>query len=248
MSSNNSADRDLRAARRVVLLFAASLAAVVAGVVMVLLGARGDEGPPVLDPVDPSEDPSGGSDSQVVTEAIGPAPGEDLASYVEAREAVLGAVEGRYVAVVSLTGYSTPETVEDLMGDLDLDSYLVAFVGDEPRRTSDIDETRDEIVEDAEAQLAEIEGLVPTVEDPEFVEFYRAEIERYRAVLDEPDRDDVVFGLVVHGPASELRALAARASVRLVDVGVSDRLSDGAVVTGLRPEERSVAGEPAFRP
>ena len=58
----------------------------------------------------------------------------------------------------------------------------------------------------------------------------------------------MVHGFVVTGTVAELRALASRASVRLVDLGRSDVLARDAAVHALRPEETERAGEPMFRP
>lgn len=244
MSSPDSVDDpELAAARRVVGLLAVAVVAAVVGIGLVLVGAREDDpstvGPSAADVIDTS-DPSSVS--------LGPPAGVDVPGYVDERTDALRRAEGRHVAVISLTGYSSVETVEDLLEGLELDSYLIALVGDEARRSDDVDDVRDRVVADAEAQLPELEGIAPTVDDPEFIRFYEEEIARYRTLLEAADRDDVVFGLVVAGPASRLRALAERASVRLVDVGDSGELAADAVVTGLRPEEVAVTGQPPFRP
>lgn len=247
MSSNDSTDdSDLRAARRALAFFAIAVAAVAAGFVLVLTGARGDDGAvTIAGAPDPGAEPSddGGS-----TERIGPSPGQEVERYVADRRGALEMVEGERLAVVSLTGYSSVETVEDLLENVELDRYLVALVGGEPIETRSVDDAFAEVVDDAEMQLAELEQLAPTVEDPEFADFYAEEIERYRRLLDSADQGAVVYGLVVVGAASDFRALASRASVRLVDVSESSRVDRGAPVRGIRPEETATIGEPPFRP
>lgn len=237
-------DPDLRAARRTLVLFVVALGAAAAGFVLVLSGNRGDDGGSTI--ADAGVESSG---SDVATAEIGPERGSSVDRYLDERQQALTEVEGERAAVVSLTGYSTVETVDDLLADVELDRYLVALVGDEPRATRDIENTIADVRAEAEEQLAEIEKIAPTVEDdPDYSQFYAEEIGRYRALLDAADRDDVVFGIVVVGRAADLRALGSRASVRLVDVGSSDSLARDAAVRGLRPEETATVGEPPVRP
>lgn len=243
MSDDASTDApdDLGSARRTVLRLVAAVGALVFGVLLLRYGDSDEDEVPSVASVD--------ADDDTITVAIGPEPGTPLSVHVTERAAALRETEGRRVAVVSLTGYSSVETAEDLVGELDLDSFLVTMVGDEPRRTDDVAATRRRVVADARAQLEELEGLAPTVEDdPDYSAFYASEIERYRLLLAEHERDDIVHGVVVVGSVAELRALASRASVRLVDVGRSSTLARDASVRGLRPEEEATAGEPMFRP
>ncbi|WP_436795668.1 hypothetical protein [Actinospongicola halichondriae] len=240
---SEAVDRDLRAARRSLVFFVVALAAAAAGFVMVLSGSRGDDGGSLVAGQDAADD------GDAVTARIGPSDGDSVDRYAGQRRVALEGVEGRRAAVVSLTGYSTVDTVDDLLDGLEFDRYLVAPVGSGPISTRDVAATMADVVDDATAQLAEIEEIAPTVEgDPDYEAFYAEEIERYRRLLDAAQGDDVVFGVVVIGSASDLRALASRASVRLVDVGDSDRLDRDAPVRGLRPEETATVGEPAFRP
>lgn len=234
-------DRDLRAARRTLVFFAIALAACVAGFVLVLTGGRGDDGGSTVAD-------GGAADSPGTVASIGPPQGDSVERYVDERRGALDETEGRRVAVVSLTGYSSVDTVDDLLDDLELDQYLVAVVGGGATATRDVAATIADIVDEAAGQLAEIEAIAPTVEDdPDYSRFYADEIDRYRRLLDAAERDDVVFGVVVTGSASNLRALASRASVRVVDVGDSDRLDRDAPVRGIRPEETATVGEPPFR-
>lgn len=236
-------DGDLRAARRTLVLFVLAVGAALAGFVMVLAGGRGDDGGSTIADA-PDAVPGALGDV-----SIGPPPGESVERYVDNRRSALDEVEGRRVAVVSLTGYSTVETTIELLEGLDVERYLIAMVGDGPRTTRDVDGTRTDVVDVATEQLADIEEIAPTVEDdPDYSSFYAEEIERYRRLLDDADRDDVVFGVVVMATASELRSLASRASVRLVDIGAADRIERDATVRGLRPEETATVGEPRFRP
>lgn len=240
-----SVDPDLRAARRTLVLFVVAVGAAAAGFVLVLAGNRGDDGGSTIAGAGIE---SAGPDADV-TAQIGPERGSSVDRYLDERQQALTEVEGVRAAVVSLTGYSTVETVDDLLTDVELDRYLVALVGDGPRTTRDVENTIADVRADAEEQLAEIEKIAPTVEDdPDYSRFYAEEIERYRTLLDASERDDVVFGIVVIGRAADLRALGSRASVRVVDVGESDSLARDAAVRGLRPEETATVGEPPVRP
>ena len=243
-SGDGTVDPDLRAARRTLVLFVVALGAAAAGFVLVLTGNRGDDGGSTIADAD-----SESTEADDAAAQIGPERGSSVDRYLAERRGALTEVEGERAAVISLTGYSTVETVDDLLADVTLDRYLVALVGDEPRATRDVENTIADVRADAEEQLAEIEKIAPTVEDdPDYSQFYAEEIERYRTLLDASQRDDVVFGIVVVGRAADLRALGSRASVRLVDVGPSATLARDATVRGLRPEETATVGEPPVRP
>jgi hypothetical protein len=239
-------DPDLRAARRTLALFVLAVGATVAGFVLVSTGNVGDDGGTTVAGDAPASPGSGAV-------RIGPTDGVDVDRYIADRRAVLERVEGRQVAVVSLTGYSSPDTVDDLAEGLEVDRYLVAVVGGGPRQTEPGEDAVDDVVaaavDRAEEQLAELEELAPTVEDdPDYSRFYEREIDRYRRLIASAGDDDVVHALVVTGTAAELRALASRASVRLVDVGDTDRIDDDTRAVGLRPEETDTTGSPKFRP
>ena len=221
------------AARRTLALFAVAVLAVAAGVVAVVLGDRD------------GTRPDRGDEATV----IGPEPGTDVGAYVSERRAVLNRTEGRHLAVVSFTGYVDVEELDAIVGTgLDRREVLVAFPGGETRAVLDVEDARRRIRDHAERQIAEIERLLPSVDDAEFAEFYRSEVARYQALVDGAGRPDVVHGAVVAGRAGDLRALASRPAVRLVDVGPG--LGPGVTpdVRGLRPEETVTTGEPRFRP
>lgn len=232
-------DQAFRSARRSLTLFVIAVAAAAVGVIALLSGLIDeDSGDSSVAPVDPD----------AVTE-VGPGAGEEVAPYADSRREQLTEVDGRRVAVVSFGSYLTEEDARDLVGDsVTVVSLLVAFPAEEPRVTESVPESRAMAVEEAESQLEEISGLVNTVEDPAFAEFYRAELIRYRKVITRADGDDVVFGAVVRGRAGDLRALAARAGVRLVDPADGAVLAEDARISGLRPEESITVGDPQFRP
>ena len=223
------ADEDATSARRTLAFFVVAVLTVVAGLAVVLVD-------------DDAEEPLASGRG-----AAGPEPGTDVASYVQARRERLAEVEGVHVAVVSFGAYLDPEEAREVLGAVEVSALLVALPRDEPRVTSDVDETRAAVRSLAEAQIAEIEPLVPTVDDADFAAFYRAELLRYRAILAGLSRPDVVFGAVVQARASELRGVASRPAVRLVDLAGSPG-TDPSLARGLRPEETLSAGRPRFRP
>jgi hypothetical protein len=230
--SEPGADDSTASARRTLAFFVVAVLTLVAGLAVVLVGDDVDD---VDDAVAPAR------------RAVGPGPGTDVGSYVEARRARLAEVEGVHAAVVSFGDYLDPEGAAEVLEGIEVLGWLVAWPRDEPRVTTDVEATRATVRSSAEMQIAEIGPLVPTVDDPEFAEFYRAELLRYRAVLAKSSLADVVFGAVVEARASELRGLASRPSVRLVDLAGSVDV-DPELARGLRPEETVSAGRPRFRP
>jgi len=228
-------DRDAVAARRVlVLLVVAVAAALVAGV---LLLARGDD-PSTVD-----------VDAAGVVDHIGPTAGQAVDAAMVAAESNLVEASGRRPAVVSLTDYEAASAVRELVeaDGLEVRSFLVAVPGGIAGATDDPKAFRSAQLAEAESQIAEIEPLIPTVDDPEFVAFYEEEVERYHQMLDRIDAP-LVFGALVEGAAGDLRAVASRDRVRAVFVGGAGRLTDDTEVRGLRPEETEEIGRPEFRP
>ncbi len=238
MSSDVSPERDAaegRAARRTLLLLVAAVAAALVGVVVWV--------------VHPEDGTSQHGDSSSIVDEIGPPPGTAVAAYITARRQRLTEVEGRRAAVVSFTDYVTDDEAATLLGGaVDVAAKLIALPGGEPRRAASVTEERDAAITEAKDQLREIGALVPTVEDPDFAEFYRSELIRYRTIVKAGTQDDIVFGALVVGRAGDLRAIGSRSSVRLVDVGDGSRFAADSVVRALRPEESDTAGEPPFRP
>ncbi len=218
---------------RVLVLFGVSLLVAGGALVFFLLGGRDDGGDTVE------------AEPATVVADVGPQPGRPVAE-VLATDVPL---DGRVVAVVSFDRYLTPDDADELLAgdDLAAERYLVATPGGSPTVTADPAEAVAAQVADAEAQLVELEGLIPTVDDPEFVEFYETELIRFRQVVDGAG-EPVVFGVVVRAPGPAVRALASRAGIRAVSAAPGADLATDAAVRGLRPEETETTGEPAFRP
>ncbi len=227
--------RSARVARRTLTLFVVAVAAVLIGVVVFL--------------ADPGGDATAGDPATSEVAAIGPRPGAELSAYLADRRQALTELDGRRLAVVSFAEYLDPRDAESAVGsDVDVTAWLVALPGAEPRSGGSVDEGRAATVTDARHQIEEIGALLPTVDDEDFAAFYRAELIRYRQVVDAAERPDVVFGAVVVGRVADLRAVGSRSAVRLVDLGGGTALATDAWVRGVRPEEAVTAGEPPFRP
>lgn len=198
---------------------------------------------------DPVEDVPGMEDSTSDADAvIGPESGTPLEAYVAERISALDDAEGRRVAIVSFSEYLTEEEAVTLLADAEIGVLMVAFPAGDPTATSHLEDLRAELVAEAQEQLPELRSILPTVEDPEFEEFYAAEIDRYEKILASGNTPEVVYAAIIRSDASDLRNLAADDAVRLVDVGDSDVVTHGAALSGLRPEETNFAGDPATRP
>lgn len=239
------ADEDERAAVRTAWFLACSVGALVVGLVTVvaIIGVQDRH---------LREANAGGGGGEVVAaaEEIGPRPGASVATYLRDRGEALAAATGDRAAVVSLEDYVSEAEARALAegAGVEVDGFLAAVPDAPPeavegRLTAWVEEKR----EDVEQERRELERLLPTVEEADFRREFEAEIARLGDRLERLTPEaDLVFGLVVRGPADKLRALAEDAAVRLVDpaggAAVPDRYA------GLRPEERARAGEPAMRP
>lgn len=197
----------------------------VAGLVVLVVSTQGDGG----------ELPAG----------VGPPPGAEVDEYAAARHERLDELEGRVRAVVSLTRYLDESAVEEVVGG-GIERWLVAAPGGSPRVTDDPAAWRDEFATAARAEAAELEDLLPTVEDEEFAAQYRADLDRALEIAEALEAGDpVVFGVVITGEAGDLRRLLDEPAVRLVDPVQPEARDEP---RGLRPEETELAGEPPERP
>lgn len=183
---------------------------------------------------------------------IGPLAGTALAVYVQQRGRALQSAEGTRAAVVSFVGYRSPTEARVALDDVEVVHLLVAIPGGRPV-VADSDERLDDLVQrqraEAEEERQALMELLPTVEDPDFKAQYEVDIARLTALLASPaNAVDVVFGAVVTGSADELRALATRPEIRLVDVGSDAKAPPPRTITGLRPEETNQANTPEQRP
>lgn len=182
---------------------------------------------------------------------IGPLPGTSVVAYERARDAVLDDVQGRRTAVVSLGAYETSAEARARLAAVEVVRLLVAVPGGRPAEAvtdADVAALTARQREEAMAERAALQQLLPTVEDPDFRRQYTEDIARLTALLAAPPVDEVVYAAVVVAPADRLRALAAAPGVRLVDVGSSAVPPRPGAVSGLRPEEQDRAGQPAARP
>jgi hypothetical protein len=175
----------------------------------------------------------------------GPGAGERLGPYVEERHEALDEADGPVVAVVSFRRYLPDEEVA-AVAQGDVSSYLVAVPGSEPEMVPDVEAWRSERLEERRREARSFRKLIPTVDDPEFVRQYEHDLAAAQAAVAAlRSGEPVVFGIVVRAGASQLRDLPAAGDVRLVDVMPSGTVRS---VAGVRPEERTVAGQPPRRP
>lgn len=235
----STVDRDVILGRRALVLgIAAFVVIVVIAVVSLVRGGDDDA------PLAAADDPLASSD-------LGPVGGTPVEAYIRERAAELETLDERRVAVFSAHDYVDLERIQqglEAAGDFEVIAHLVALPGDLPHVTRDVERLLGAVASDARDQLEELTQLAPTVDDPEFRSFYEAEIVRFQKLLAAADEGRVVFGAVVIGSADDLRMLAETPGVRFVDVGPTDRLSEGATVRGLRPEEQDISGLPEARP
>ncbi len=233
-------DEEDRKARRTLLFFAFSLIAVgLGGLVAVTLRDAGGDDPKVAASTGPL--PSAG---------VGPAPGEELRPYIDARSKALSSVKGTQAAVISFGKYVNESQARAAVGKLEVTSLLAAVPGGSPSVvTGGMARWVDSQVADNRSERDEIKKLIPTVDDPQFKRFYEEEVARLSALVDNVKPDGpLVFGAVVKGSAADLQAAARAADVRLVDVAPSTDLGPDTPVRGIRPEETERANDPPTRP
>ena len=237
---------DAQLARLVVRTLAAVIALTLAGGIAAAAGRLGEE----------SDETAGdvivGTRSLSPRGGLGPLPGTSITAYARAAKVELEDVAGRRAAVVSFAGYRTPEQATRLVDGTDVVSWLVALPGGRPQ---DLQPDRDLVGwtkgqrDEATAEKKALEQLLPTVEDPDFRRQYQADIDHLASLLAVgPDRRDVVFGALVVGDVTHLRAIGGRAEVRCVDLDADDTPPPATSYAGIRPEEGIEAGEPPTRP
>lgn len=231
-------DDDEHQARRSATLFAVALIVVALGGLLFLLlrsdGSRSDDQPV----------------GQLSSADIGPAPGTDLNTYISQREKALDDASGRRLAVVSFDQYVTEGDAKAAADSVSVTRLLAAAPGGPPSVvTGSIGSWVEDQVRVSREDRDELQKMLPTVDDPAFRDYYQAEINNLTVLVDRVKPDGpLIFGLVVRGDAKDLKKLASRPNVRLVDVGESAKTSSDALYRGLRPEETVRADEPPTRP
>ena len=228
-------------ARRMVLLAVASLVALVLAAGVGLAVSRSTSG---------GDDQVVAAPDALAGTGTGPLAGTDVATYVEGRNRALREAKGRWVAVVSLRDYMTGPQHEGQFGSLDMKALLVApHAGESVVVQGSLNKWATEARTGAEEERRQLEAMASTTEDKSFQDQFRADIDRLGKMVANLDpAKPVVFGMVVTGSADQLRELASKPEVRLVDL-VGRRLPpDLEKLRGLRPEETTRAGDPLTRP
>lgn len=188
---------------------------------------------------------------------VGPTIGEDLAAYAQERVEALEDADGdeHRLATVSLVDYATAEEVAAILDEtLDIHAVQLRLPGDgeEPFQVElegeDLEVAVEAALVDERERIADEEGEFQrlldseTVSDPEFAEFYEAEVERLRTMRNLIDGGSgLVFAVVVEGEIETLRALLAHDDVRLVDLADGDAEREDVAFYGLLPEETGTA-------
>jgi hypothetical protein len=233
---------DDRSSRRVLVLFAVSLIVVgLGGLAAVLALGRHRDTPTVS---------GGGSAGTLEVGGLGPAPGQDLPAYMAERAKALAAATGERAAVVSLASYKSEAQARAAAGKLAVTSLLAAVPGGSPSVVNGpMSQWVNAQVAEQRSERDEMQKLIPTVDDPQFKDFYRQEVERITKLIDTLRPDGTfVYGMVVRGPVPALQALAARPGVRLVDLAPGAEVRPDVPIRGVRPEEKQRANDPPKRP
>jgi hypothetical protein len=184
---------------------------------------------------------------------IGPLPGTAVPRYERSRADPLRTVgdRSRRAAVASFAGYKSVDAARELVRGAEVRSLFVALPGGHPTEIPPGEDLAALVARqraEAAAEKKALEELLPTVKDPDFKRQYEADIAQLSTLLSSPATvKDLVFGAVIVGTGERLRIIAHRPGVRLVDVGADAVVPGPGEAAALRPEETSVAGEPAAR-
>jgi hypothetical protein len=249
----NQARLDARAARRTLRFFAVAVFVLVVGAAFAYTVTRERNGGSTRSPGRTGT--TSAASAAAAVDSIGPAANAEVGPYLDERKQALVAATGERAATVSFDAYLSEADARAKVGAAQISpaqvkALLAAAPGAHPATVTDGLEAWAKTQRQADTvDRDEIRKLLPTVDDPVFKKFYESELVRLDAAIDSASpTSEVVFGMVVVAPAEALRALAATAGVRLVDVGGGATTAPGAAFRGLRPEETTKVGQPATRP
>lgn len=236
---------DEESVRRLVLRSLSALVAFVLAAGIALAVSRADSAG--------DDDPGLASTNEaLVGTGTGPLDGTDVATYTDGRGRALAEAQGRWVAVISLRDYVTEQDYTRIYGSFSPRAALVATAGGESDVvTGNLASWTTTAKSEAEEERTQLQSMAATTDDKSFKDQFNADIARLDKLLANLDAaKPIVFGFVTTASANELRALAGRPEVRLVDiVGRRDPSASAlARVRGLRPEETVRAGQPRTRP
>ena len=243
-------ERDHRAAVRTIQLAVVAFGAIVISVIVLLFVK-------VVDRTDGGVARVGGGGTPGASAgSVGPAAGADVNDYIAERQARLADVgdADRRVAVVTFTRYRTDADATEVLASSNVSAAverrLVAVPGAEAEVvTGPLDAWAKDAAARVRDERARIAELAPTVSDPEFSSFYASELTRLDAVgLAVYPAGPIVYAVVLGAKGSDLRALAARSAVRLVDVGSSDRIVAKDTYRAPLPDELTTIADPQLRP
>lgn len=172
---------------------------------------------------------------QVVPEALGPMPGEEVSSYIERKQAVLreraaASPRARGYAVVSFHTYLTAEELDAFFEERELvgvsAQLRIPKPGFDPQQvpiaespSADVRAAVLRLAQRLEEEAAEIERIIPTVADREFRAVYQQDAARRKeAIQILRSSPAVVFAVVVEGTNRGFSAASRAPEVRLVDL------------------------------
>lgn len=249
--SDETGPSDEQLVRLVLRVLAATVALVLAGGLAVGAQRLAEDD----DAADVASTEGAGDPSAVIAGGpgtIGPLAGTPIPAYVAGRMAALASVRDERSAVVSFDRYLGAAEVKRLVTGVRLDRLLVAFPGGHPIEAApdaDLAALAAQVRREAADERRALQQLLPTVEDPDFIAQYRADIARLeRVAAAGKPVDAIVHGAVVVGGGDALRRLGAIPRVRLVDPGPSAAPPNPKAAWALRPEETVKVGDPATRP
>jgi hypothetical protein len=192
----------------------------------------------------------GSASDVLIGTGTGPLGGTDVATYVAGRKRALADARGRWAAIVSLRDYATGADVDKAFGAYGPSALLVAAPGGQPQVvTGELAAWAAKAKADAEEERTQLQSMAASTDDKPFKDQFNADIDRLTKLLASLDAaKPVVFGFVVTASAGELRDLAGRPDVRLVDVFARHEPDSLTRLAGLRPEETVRAANPPTRP
>lgn len=188
-------------------------------------------------PTTPSGDAGAGGDVAAASDAVGPLASSRVEPYLDARQDALAtaAADAERPAVVSFTEFLDPGQADDLVDGLDVVAVQYRLpertprpdelaVGDEGLVTT-VQRHVADLVSELRAEEAEVASTLESgVEDDAFRADYEARLDELGALRNTLSSDPaIVFAVVVDGATvGQLRDVAGRDGVRLVDLGPGD--------------------------
>ena len=216
---------------------------------------------------DQSPDDPGARENVVApndTVRLGPEPGQELGPYITEKTELLSGLAASIstqedVAVVSFDVYERRlivESVEDsgveivfILVRVPLGNAIGEVIGVPPDPPlSVLGRWRERALKSHTDEVLALEEIIPTVRGEDFRKTYLEDLELNRQAVELLAARDpaVIYGLVVNGAYSELKALTGLQGVRHVDIPEGRRGAKAYEFVGLRPEWEDSVPENVF--